>query len=95
LSGFFLQVFCLSGTGVSTPGAYFYKTGGFPHAIPSILTDDGDGTVNRRSLDGCGRWAKEQPEPVISKTFPGAGHRQMTRDQAVLAYIMEILFPGQ
>ncbi|OQV12159.1 Group XV phospholipase A2 [Hypsibius exemplaris] len=89
-----VKVFCLSGTGVSTPAVYYYRNGGFPSAVPAVLTDDGDGTVTRRSLDGCGRWEGKQPEGVISQTFQGAGHRQMTRNPAVLQYIMAILFPN-
>jgi len=88
-----VKVHCLSGTGVSTPGVYYYKNGGFPDAIPIVVTDDGDGTVNRRSLDACGLWSTQQPEAVVAKTFAGAGHRQMTRDKNVLDHIMTILFP--
>lgn len=58
-----------------------------------VATDDGDGTVNRRSLDGCSLWEGKQKQLVVSKKFAGAGHRQMTRDDQVLNYIQSILFP--
>ncbi|GAV04642.1 hypothetical protein RvY_14900 [Ramazzottius varieornatus] len=88
-----VKVYCVSGTGVSTPAEYIYPPGGFPTACPGIVMEDGDGTVNRRSLDACGLWATQQRQPVISRTFAGAGHRQMTRNDEVLSYLISILFP--
>ncbi|XP_055341491.1 phospholipase A2 group XV-like [Paramacrobiotus metropolitanus] len=90
-----VKTYCLSGTGTATPATYVYKEGGFPKKIPMVISEDGDGTVNRRSLDGCERWKGKQRDEVVTKTFPGAGHRQMTRDKQVLDYIREILFDYQ
>ena len=49
-------MFCLHGAGVATTERLVYAAGEFPGTDPStILTGDGDGTVNLRSLTGCTR----------------------------------------
>merc|ERR1712122_352519 len=43
---------------------------------------DGDGTVNRRSMEACLRWgagAGQQKHPVHHKVFKGVNHAQMIK----------------
>jgi len=84
----------LHGVGVDTPGALVYtsNTDWYDHS-PSVISDDGDGTVNLRSLHGCLRWCGKQSEPVHHKEFKGAyaEHLQMLKNGDVVAYIAKVL----
>lgn len=46
-----VQLHCLYGTGVHTAASFVYEKGEFPDHQPEIIYGDGDGTVNRRSLE--------------------------------------------
>ena len=73
-----VEVFCLHGVGVDTTERLVYGEGQFPDWDPDILYGDGDGTVNRRSLEGCTRWAGQQTQMVHHHVFPGVDHMQVT-----------------
>jgi len=91
-----VEVHCLHGTGVkSTPGALIYtseKDDWFDHG-PTVVADNGDGTVNLRSLHGCLRWADKQSEPVHHHEFTGeyAEHLKLLQNSEVNAYIAKVL----
>ncbi|XP_055331898.1 phospholipase A2 group XV-like [Paramacrobiotus metropolitanus] len=88
-----VPMYCISGTGVDTPASYQYSNLGVPSGRPTVVMEDGDGTVNRRSLDACGWWGTQQNETVTSMVFPRAGHLKMIKDPVILDYIVSILFP--
>ena len=89
---------CLYGEGVPTPEHYVYtparieKTSAWydwqPH---STVTGDGDGSVNRRSLLACQRWAAQQKYPVHLQGFPNAKHLSMIRSADLVKYVAKIL----
>jgi len=89
-----VEVHCLHGIGLDTPGALVYtsKKTWFDYG-PSVITDDGDGTVNLRSLRGCLRWSGKQSAPVYYQEFKGeyAEHLQMLRNPEVIAYVAKVV----
>jgi len=72
-----VEVFCWHGVNVSTVEKLVYST--FPTSSPEFEMGDGDGTVNRRSMEACLRWKGEQDQPVHHKTFWGIDHAQMIK----------------
>lgn len=61
---------------------------------PTLVTGDGDGTVNARSLKACEKWTgtKAQREKTIhSIELPGADHMGVLSDKRVLKYILDVL----
>ncbi len=84
------EVYCFYGTGVPTtagmvygPATRFYSD--FPDQNPSLLVEDGDGTVNMRSLQQCLKW-----QGVRHETFPKADHLGIMRDKRFIARVKQI-----
>ncbi|VDN03691.1 unnamed protein product, partial [Thelazia callipaeda] len=51
-----VEVHCIYGFGIDTPENFEWSTWWFPDYQPSTKYGDGDGTVNRRSLEACRKW---------------------------------------
>ena len=49
---------CLYGTRVPTIEKYHFKNGEFPDKQPTVTYGDGDGIVNKRSLEACNEWSQ-------------------------------------
>jgi lysophospholipase-3 len=64
-----------------------YKPQTFPDGYPGFLYGDGDGTVNKRSLEGCLNWQGKQKKNVYHETFSNLDHMGILRDKRVLSYI--------
>ncbi|KAL1373805.1 hypothetical protein pipiens_018439, partial [Culex pipiens pipiens] len=58
---------------------------------PTLVMGDGDGTVNRRSLEACQYWNGQQKQPVHLQEFPGADHMQILANLAVMDRIVKVL----
>lgn len=61
---------------------------------PTLVTGDGDGTVNARSLKSCEQWSgtKAQREKTINSIeLPGADHMGILSDKRVLKYVLDLL----
>lgn len=61
---------------------------------PTLVTGDGDGTVNARSLKSCEKWTntKDQKNKAIhSIELTGADHMGVLSDKRVIQYILQIL----
>lgn len=61
---------------------------------PTLVTGDGDGTVNARSLKSCEQWSgtKSQREKTIhSIEIPGVDHMGILGDKRVVQYVLGIL----
>lgn len=91
-----VEVHCLHGVNVSTPGMFIYSnktwaSGGTPTTIP----DDGDGTVNLRSLLGCLQFKDQQKQPVYHQTFNQAEHMQILNRKDVIEYLKKVLVPDK
>ncbi|ELT91848.1 hypothetical protein CAPTEDRAFT_153574 [Capitella teleta] len=89
-----VEVHCLYGTGIDTPGVLNYTAASWYDNQPDVKFDDGDGTVNIRSLKGCLRWqGKQGKHKVYSQSFTGpmAKHIQMLDNDDVKKYILNML----
>lgn len=61
---------------------------------PSLITGDGDGTVNIRSLKSCEQWAgtkAQNAKKINSVEYAGADHLGILADKRVIKYILELL----
>lgn len=61
---------------------------------PTLVTGDGDGTVNSRSLKACEHWAgtkAQQEKTVHSIEVPNAEHMGILSDKRAIQYILNIL----
>ncbi|KRT78941.1 hypothetical protein AMK59_6658 [Oryctes borbonicus] len=85
-----VEVHCIYGTNVSTVEQIFYKPGSF-YDNPTLLNGDGDGTVNRRSLEGCRSWSSKQKQPIHELALPKVDHMSILKDINVLKYISNLV----
>nr|XP_023697419.1 phosphatidylcholine-sterol acyltransferase isoform X1 [Paramormyrops kingsleyae] len=86
-----VEVYCMYGVGLPTPVTYVYDQQ-FPDADPvDILYDDGDDTVDSRSMSLCKRWVGRQQQPVHVIEFQGMPHLDIVFHNKVLTLIQNIL----
>ncbi|KAK9294345.1 hypothetical protein QLX08_011015 [Tetragonisca angustula] len=86
-----VEVHCLYGTNIGTVQRLYYKPGTSIEGSPQLISGDGDGTVNLRSLEGCKYWQNKQKRKVYSQVFPGVNHMDILKNSNVLNYIKTIL----
>ena len=86
-----VTVHCLYGTGVDTAANFEFGEGEFPDTEPHVVYGDGDGTVNRRSLEACSKWKQRQLNDVILKQYPSVNHNGVLSDENVLSYVKTLL----
>ena len=87
-----VTTYCYYGAQVPTPSTLVYKEGQFPDTPPTILTGNGDGTVNDASLEACSVWkAAQQSRHVKLRGFPGVSHFGMVTNNDVLQAVLEIV----
>ncbi|CAL1265696.1 unnamed protein product [Larinioides sclopetarius] len=87
-----VEIHCLYGVNVTnTIDRLDYRdTSHFPDN-PKLVTGDGDGTVNIRSLEACKRWSGKQQQKVYSQSLPNVDHMGILADQTVLQYIKKVV----
>ena len=83
-----VPTFCFVGRDVSTPLTYEFKSDDLSDA-PTIVNGDGDGTVNKISLDVCLRWSNSSI--FHYKAFSAVTHDQMVRDDSVFKAVANIV----
>ena len=76
--------FCLTGVLIYDKSTWF-------DSQPNIVHDDGDGTVNVRSLRACLNWQTQQKQPVFHKEFPSVDHMSLLKDAGVIQYLKQVL----
>lgn len=86
-----IKVHCLHGINVTTPGVLIYDKSSWFDSQPKIIRDNGDGTVNVRSLRACLNWQKQQKQPIYHKEFPGVDHMTLLKDAGVIQYLKQVL----
>lgn len=86
-----VEMHCLHGINVSTPGQFVYANDTWHDGYPETVPDNGDGTVNLRSLIGCLRFQKQQSQPVYHKVFEKAEHMKILNENSVIDEILRIL----
>lgn len=61
---------------------------------PSLVTGDGDGTVNSRSLRSCEKWAgtkNQNDKKIFSIELPRADHMGILSDKRSIEYVLKLL----
>lgn len=86
-----VEVHCLHGNNVKTIERLIYKKDKFPDGDPSFEYGDGDGTVNRRSLEGCLHWTKAQAQKVYHEVFPKVDHMGILANKDIINYVLSVL----
>ena len=86
-----VKVHCLHGHNLETPGTLVYTEKTWFDSQPVNIPDNGDGTVNMRSLLYCLQWQKEQKEEVIHKVFDNASHLGILKNLDVINYIKSVV----
>eukprot|EP00794_Sanderia_malayensis_P018784 gene18784-20675_t len=86
-----VPLFCLHGSDRRTAGALLYGQGDFPDFQPYVKYDDGDGTVNIRSLLGCLKWRGKSKHPITHKVYPGAEHNGILGDGRMQSDVFDII----
>uniref|UniRef100_A0A914GV13 Uncharacterized protein n=1 Tax=Globodera rostochiensis TaxID=31243 RepID=A0A914GV13_GLORO len=87
-----VKVYCIFGIGVDTPEQFEWTHSWFfPDYQPYIRYGDGDGTVNRRSLEVCERWGRTTPEGVAVHRLNGTDHLGILSEPRTLALLRDIL----
>ena len=85
-----VPTYCFYGLGFPTPLTYVYDAG-FPSTQPTtVIYGDGDGVVNKQSLEVCLRWA-DSNYPFQSSIFAGRDHFNITSDKSLLQSIGRIV----
>ncbi|PAA85063.1 hypothetical protein BOX15_Mlig030608g4 [Macrostomum lignano] len=89
-----VEVHCVYGYGLKTPGRLIWRSNAdWPDAQPDVDWDDGDGTVNSRSLAACADlWGGgAQAQPVFNFTIPGAEHLKILHRPEFLQYTLDLV----
>lgn len=56
-----------------------------------MVNGDGDGTVNKRSLEACKYWKTKQKQPIYMGEFSGTDHMSILANLNVLDNIVKVL----
>ena len=81
----------LYGSKMPTPGVLLYDSHTFPDLQPTVLPDDGDGTVNIRSLLGFKKWEQKQTHDIHSLEMPGTEHLAILKHPTTINYVTQVL----
>lgn len=79
------------GTHMPTPGVLLYNNRTFPDLQPIVLPDDGDGTVNLRSLLGFNKWDGKQREKIHTLELTGVEHLAILRHPQTVNYVLQVV----
>nr|ANJ04661.1 phosphatidylcholine-sterol acyltransferase [Nilaparvata lugens] len=74
-----VEVYCLHGSGIDTIDELTQEVNDKPNQV-EIWTSDGDGTINRVSLEACGRWDHNQTQAFHHEVYPKVDHMQIMGD---------------
>ncbi|KAF5306639.1 hypothetical protein FQA39_LY08828 [Lamprigera yunnana] len=86
-----VEIHCLYGINVPTVEKLYYKPGTWLDGYPTLINGDGDGTVNRKSLEGCLLWQKMQKQPVHVLALSNVDHMMILSHNSVLSYISDLV----
>jgi len=87
-----VDVHCIHGTGKDTTERLIYDkdTHKFPDN-PEVVFGDGDGTVNRKSLEECIQWKDHPVHDFGYRVFPDTGHVEMIKTDGVINHVLELV----
>lgn len=86
-----IEIHELYGSQMPTPGVLLYNNRTFPDLQPIVLPDNGDGTVNIRSLLGFKNWEGKQKQDIHTLEIPGVEHLAILKHPMVINYIQQVL----
>lgn len=86
-----VEVYCIHSSEVPTVEQLNYGEGYFPGYDPTYVYGDGDGTVNKRSLEGCLRWRGQQSYPIHHMKLKGLDHLGMLKAQELIDKIGDLI----
>ncbi|XP_039276831.1 phospholipase A2 group XV-like [Nilaparvata lugens] len=90
-----VEVYCLHGSGIDTIDELTQEVNDKPNQV-QIWTSDGDGTINRVSLEACARWDRKQTQAFYHEVYPKVDHMQImgnnnpTMVNRIIAIVNEI-----
>ncbi|CAD5212350.1 unnamed protein product [Bursaphelenchus xylophilus] len=88
-----VPVHCIYGHAVQTPEFFQWAKGYFPDYQPVITYGDGDGTVNRVSLEICKGWkGNNQGRDVTVHEIENADHMAILADLRTIQLIKDLLY---
>ncbi|VDN35536.1 unnamed protein product [Gongylonema pulchrum] len=86
-----LQVHCMYGYGLETPETFEWSKIWFPDYQPTTYYGDGDGSVNRRSLEACRKWiGNNGGKQVKLYALERAEHMDILQHKDVIALIKSL-----
>jgi lysophospholipase-3 len=83
-----VPTYCFVGSDVPTPLMYKFKSDDLSEQ-PIVVNGEGDGTVNKVSLDVCLRWSSSSI--FHYRPFSGVTHGQMVRNESVLEAVANVV----
>jgi len=86
-----IEIHQIYGTQMPTPGVLLYDQRTFPDLQPVVLPDNGDGTVNIRSLLGFKNWENKQKQLIYALEMPGVEHLVILRHPTTVNYVIQVL----
>ena len=63
----------------------------FPRSKPDLHMGDGDGTVNKRSMEVCLKWRQEQQQPVHHQIFNNTDHATMLKGDLPVKSVQNLI----
>lgn len=79
-----VEVHCFYGSQQNTVEMLDYDLRHDLSGTPNLIYGDGDGTVNRLSLEACRHWIGQQKQPVYVKEYAGNDHMGILANLTVL-----------
>ncbi|CAG9535443.1 unnamed protein product [Cercopithifilaria johnstoni] len=90
-----VEIHCIYGYGIDTPESFKWSKKRFPAYQPDTIYGDGDGTVNRRSLEACKKWVGRNGGKKISLYAVKDGeHVDILAQKKVIELIKKIALPN-
>ncbi|CAF0944065.1 unnamed protein product, partial [Didymodactylos carnosus] len=86
-----IEVHALYSSQMSTPGVLLYDERTFPDLQPTVSYDNGDGTVNIRSLLAFQKWTDKQTQDIKSLELPGVEHLAILKHPTIINYVIQVL----
>lgn len=86
-----VEIHCVYSTGLPTPELLVYDKTDTPDGDPKVVTGDGDGTVNLRSLLGCTYWRNQQKKPIYTYEVHDAEHLAVLGHPSTVDYVVNAL----
>ncbi|MCP9260311.1 Group XV phospholipase A2 [Dirofilaria immitis] len=88
-----VELHCIYGYDVDTPEIFQWSAKWFPDYQPDTIFGDGDGTVNRRSLEACKKWiGKNGGKKISMYEIKNADHVKIMAQETTIKLITKIAF---